>query len=141
MQIFAALREDSQQGWVWLQDRNLPARSIVRIKNTVNRKVIYCEALQIDDNFLNVYNEPHRVKIKNPQGSIVINGWYRASLGGLSTQTQAALNIRPCNSLWGKFMACTYHPQTVVRIAAWLGLVSVLLGLVGLIISLASVFR
>lgn len=52
MKLFAALREDTQQGWVWLQDSCLPARSIVKITNPANGNVVYCEALQIDNNFL-----------------------------------------------------------------------------------------
>jgi hypothetical protein len=31
-------------------------------------------------------------------------------------------------------MACTDHPQIIVRVAAWLGLISVVLGLLGVII-------
>ncbi len=45
MKLFAALREDTQQGWIWLQDSNLRARSIVKITNPANGKAIYCEAL------------------------------------------------------------------------------------------------
>ena len=43
MMLFAALREDTQQGLVWLQDPSLPARSVVTIVNTSNGKVVYCE--------------------------------------------------------------------------------------------------
>ena len=55
MRIFASLREDAQQGWVWLQNSNFPARSIVKITNPKNKKSIYCESLQIDNNFLRLY--------------------------------------------------------------------------------------
>ena len=140
MKLFAALREDTQQGWVWLQDPGLPARSIVKIKNTANGKIVYCESLQIDQNFLSAYNQSPRITITKPQDVIVINGWYRAALGGLSTQTDVSLNIKPCNSWWGKFKACTHHPQTVVRVAAWLGLISVILGFLGAVLGAASLW-
>lgn len=142
MKLFASMREDVQQGWVWLQDPSLPSRSIVKIKNSNNGKVVYCEALQIDSNFLTAYNEPgsRRLKISAPQESLVINGWYRAALGGLSTQTEATLSIKASNTWWGKFKACTHHPQTVVRVAAWLGLVSVILGLLGAALGGASLW-
>lgn len=138
MKIFAAQSEDAQQGWVWLKKPNLPVRSIIKIKNTANGKSVYCEALQIDQNFLNSYNQLSRFTISNPSDALVINGWYRAALGGISTQSDASLSISPCNFWWGKFKACTHHPQTVVRVAAWLGLISVVLGLLGAVLGAAS---
>jgi len=136
MKLYSALREDSQQGWVWLQNSSFPERSIVKITNTKVRKSIYCEALQIDNNFLKAYNKPPRISITNPQTTLVINGWYRAKLGGIHSQTDVDLTVTRCNSGYGKFMACIYHPQTVVRVAAWLGAISVVLGFVGIIISI-----
>lgn len=138
MKLFASLREDTQQGWIWLQNPTLPARSVIRIKNPDNGKVVYCEALQIDNNFLAAYNQQPRFTISAPQEALVINGWYRAALGGVSTQSDVQLSIKPCNSWWGKFKACTHHPQTVVRVAAWLGLISVILGLLGAVLGAAS---
>ncbi|WP_347888404.1 hypothetical protein ABHF54_00120 [Nitrosomonas europaea] len=140
MKIFAALYEDTQQGWVWLQDPAFPPRSIVKIKNLENGKVIYCEALQIDSNFLATYNQYPRLKICIPQKTLVINYWYRAALGGISTQSDIQLNIKPCNSCWGKFRACTQHPQIVVRVAVWLGFISVISGLLSIIFSAVSLW-
>lgn len=136
--LFAALHQDSQQGWIWLQDARFIPRSIVKITNVENGKVIYCEALQIDQNFLSVYNHSPRFSISDPHSAIVINGWYRARLGAQSTQSDAQLEISPCNSLRGKFNACTNHPQVVVRVAAWMGGVGLLLGVIGLVLGLLS---
>lgn len=140
MKLFAVLHDDAQQGWVWLQDSSLSARSIVKITNPDNGKAVYCEALQIDNNFLSTYNQSPRISIDNPQSSIVIGGWYRAALGGLSTQMDVPLTIKPCNTWWGHFKACTDHPQTVVRVAAWLGLISVVLGFLGMLLGAASLW-
>ena len=57
MKIFAALRDHINEGSVWLQITALPARSIVKITNIESGKSIYCEALQIDPNFLAEYNK------------------------------------------------------------------------------------
>lgn len=133
--IYASLREDVQQGWVWLLDPSLPPRSVVKILNISTGKSIYCEALQIDSNFLDFYNNPSRFKISSPDEALVISQWYRASLGGLSTQSTVKLIIKPCNSFFGKFLACIHHPQIVVRVAAWLGFVSILLGLLSLVLA------
>lgn len=133
MKVFAALACDSQQGWIWLKDATIPPRSVVKITNLKTKKTIYCEALQIDNNFLKEYNQAPRLNINNPSETIVINHWYRASLGGLATQEDAKLKIQICNSWYGKIKACTDHPQAVVRVAVWLGVIGILLGLIGLI--------
>lgn len=138
MRLFAALREDTQQGWVWLQDATLPTRSIVKITNPTNGKSVYCEALQIENNFLRAYNQYPRISISDTKSALVIGGWYRAALGGLSTQADVPLNIKPANCCWGKFKACTDHPQIVVRVAAWLGAIGLFLGVIGLILGVLS---
>lgn len=139
--IYAALREDAQQGWVWLQNSNLPARSIIKITSPNNCKSIYCEALQIDENFLDYYNSnPKTIEIKDPQNALVISGWYRAALGDIPTKSEVNLCIRPCNCLWGKFKACTNHPQVVIRVAAWLGAIGLFLGLIGIVLGTLSLY-
>lgn len=138
MKLFAALREDTQQGWVWLQDARLPTRSIVKITNPENGKSVYCEALQIENNFLSEYNQPNRISITKPEATLVISGWYRAALGDLPTQKDVPLNIKPSNCWWGKFKACIDHPQIIVRVAAWLGAIGLVLGVVGLLLGVLS---
>jgi len=138
VKLFAALREDAQQGWVWLQDSSLPPRSVVKISDPENGKSIYCEALQIDENFLLSYNQGRRIPISHPKSTLVINDWYRTKLGGLSTQTDVVLAVKPCNSWKGHTMACIHHPQIIVRVAAWLGIISVILGLIGVILGALS---
>lgn len=138
MKLFAALRDDTQQGWVWLKDTSLPARSVVKIKNPTNGKTIYCEALQIDDNFLRIYNTQPRITINNPEGALVINGWYRHKLGGISTQSDIDLRINTSNCFWGRLRACTDHPQIIVRVAAWLSTIGLLLGVIGLVLGMKN---
>jgi hypothetical protein len=138
MEIFAAREEDSHQGWVWLQSPDLPARSVVKITNLATRRSVYCEALQIDSSFLKGYNQPPRLTITNPQNALVIGAWYRAGLGGVSTQSDAPLTVRSSNSWSGQFLACIGHPQVVVRLAAWLGGIGLVLGIIGLGFGIAS---
>lgn len=136
--IFAARDEDSHQGWIWLQDSTLPPRGIVRITNPNTKLSVYCEALQIDGNFLAQYNAHPRIKIAAPATALVISAWYRASLGGLETQTNLKLQISPTNSWWAHFRACVQHPQIVVRLATWLGGLGFILGVIGLLLGVAS---
>jgi len=138
MKIYAALDEDAQQGWVWLQDTKLKPRGVVKITNPSTGKSIHCEALQIDKNFLERYNKKPRVPIKAPASALVMGAWYRANLGGLVPQTDVPLKITSCWSWLAQFKACTDHPQVVVRLAAWLGALGLLLGIIGLLIGIAS---
>lgn len=141
MKLFAALREDTQQGWVWIKNSSILPRSIIKIQNSSNGKSIYCEASQIDQNFLKNYNQAPRREISDPENSIVINGWFRHLLGNLSTNSEAHIKIESSNSWFGKFRACTHHPQVVVRVAAWLGLISVGLGFIGVILGMISLVK
>lgn len=139
MKIFAAREEDAHQGWVWLQLPEFPARCVVRITNPANRMRVYCEALQIDKNFLYKYNQSSRFSIAEPSISLVIGAWFRAGLGGIDTQSELPLEIVKCNSWRGKFLACTHHPQIVVRLAAWLSGVGLVLGLMGILLGVWSI--
>jgi hypothetical protein len=143
MQIFAAREEDAHQGWVWLQNPSLPARCVVKITNPANRKSVYCEACQIEGNFLRKYNQFPRITIDNPASAIVIGGWYRHLLGELRTRTDVGLKVQPCHWGWGwwwKFRACFGHPQIVVRLATWLGVIGVVLGIIGFVFGIASLW-
>jgi hypothetical protein len=141
MKVFAALKEDVHQGWVWLLDSPLKSRSVVRISNPATGKKIYCEAMQIDDNFLRDYNNSdYRYPLSDPAHSIVMGGWYRAKLGDIPKQIEIELTVKACDTRWGKFRACLDHPQIVVRVAAWLGAISVGLGLLGAILGALGVW-
>lgn len=131
-----ALKEDAHQGWVWLMAPYMPPRGIVRIRNPETGRSIYCEALQIDRNFLKSYNQPGRRRIEDATRAIVMGAWYRAALGGIEVGAPTVLEIEPRNSSLAKFLACKDHPQSVVRLGAWLGLIGAALGVVGLALGL-----
>jgi len=137
LKVFPSTVEDQQQGWVWLQS-DLPPRSIVKLKNLDTSKSVYCEALQIDLNFLRRYNQKPRRTIDSPTESIVMSGWYRLKLGDIQTQSTVQISIAPANCHWGRFRACIDHPQIIVRVGAWLGFISVVLGVVGVILGAFS---
>lgn len=138
MKIYAARDEDIHEGWVWIQRQTLPPRVVVRITNPANRMAVYCEAMQIDENFLRLYNQPVRPSITQVQDALVIGAWYRAGLGGLSPQSDVPLEIERFDSWIGRFRACIGHPQVVVRLGAWLGGLGFVLGLLGLALGILS---
>lgn len=138
MRLYAAFHGDAHQGWVWLQDARFAPRCVIQITNPKSGKRVYCEALQIDNNFLEQYNQHPRVFITDPTSSLVIGGWLRAKLGGLQTRSDSTLVIKPCDSSWGKFRACIDHPQIVVRLATWLGVAGLVLGVFGTLLGVLS---
>jgi hypothetical protein len=140
MKLYAAPRDDVSEGHVWLEQADLPPRCIVKITNTACAKSVYCEALQFDSNFLKDYNDSSRhIKIDSPQSSIVMSYWYRARLGGLETQKDYPLSIKKAWPVWGALRSGVGHPQTVVRFAIWLSVLSVFLGLVGLFLGVLGI--
>ncbi len=95
----------------------------------------------IDENFLRVYNQHPRLPIAAlGDDAIVMAGWHRSLLGGLQTGQDINLRLQERNSHWGKLRACLNHPQTVVRVGAWLGVVGLALGAIGFALSLWSIW-
>lgn len=129
--VLASLRDELNQGWVWVTNCGLDSRSVVKITNKKSQKTIYCECLEIDDNYIFVYNNPPRENIDMNKTTITISAWYRKRLGGINTKTNHELEITAANSLWGKLQANLQHPQVIVRMATWLALLSTGLGILG----------
>ena len=140
LKIYASLTEHISEGFVWLKIDGISTRGIVKITNPCNGKSIFCEALKIERNFLKSYNQSPRYKINSPELTIVMNGWYRSRLGGLTTQHEYPLQIEQANSWFGRIQACWHHPKVTARIAVLLGFLSVSLGVIGLILGVISIF-
>jgi len=133
--VLPALRADLNEGWVWIGRKNSESRPIVKITNRSNGENIYCECLEIDNNYLKEYNQPSRYQIQDNETSSVVtmNDWYRKKLGNLEKNQEYDLQVEEHNTVQGRLCACFGHPQTVVRVATKLGLWSVALGIIGLI--------
>jgi hypothetical protein len=149
--LYAALHEDIAEGFVWLKQADLPARSVVKIARSGSGRTpsVFCEALQFEKNFLTRYNN-HTERICKINGedeasALVINHWYRTKLGKpgqpLETKNDYRLEITPANSLRGRLCACLQHPQVVVRVATLLGLIAFAMGLVGVVLGMVSICK
>lgn len=145
--IYAAEKEDMNQGWVWIGGcGHLPRRSILKLTAKDTGKVVYCEMLSIDgdNNFLNDYNESGggRIPISDPKSALVASMWYRERLG-MKKGTEAEIDVATAKHLWSRIYfdlrACSDHPQVALRFPAWLGIWSVILGIGGLILGIAGV--
>ena len=134
--LLASLKDDMNQGWIWISHPSIANRSIVEV--IVERKSIYCEALMIDHNYKEAYKSGWTYNLPSDSPIITINSWYRKKLGIEKTNTEYELKIKPANHFFGKFSACYQHPQIVVRVATWLGAISVLLGVVSVTIAICA---
>jgi len=61
--VLTAMHADMNEGWVWLTESGFVPRSIIKITNKANNKSVFCERLEIDDNFTKEYNQRPRVHI------------------------------------------------------------------------------
>ena len=119
--VLAALTRDMNEGWVWLSNAGLESRSIISIKNKTNNKKVFCECLEIDENFIKEYNSSDRTNtFQENENVIVMNAWYRKRLGGIAKNREHDLEIRSADNFYGKIRANTGHPQVIVRLATWL---------------------
>ncbi len=135
--IFAALSNETNEGWIWFSKPPLHTRTIVRVHNSQTRRVVFCESREIDYNFLTQYNERrHTQKITNPDEALVISEWYRDALGGFAPSKsgeQVKLDITQAQiPVWRSLRACCHHPHIAVRVGTRLGVLSAWLGLIGL---------
>lgn len=132
LKLFASLAEDINNGWVWLPESLVGERAVIRIKNKNTGKVVYCEALQIGENYLKRYNTNDRTyPIKEKNTSIVMSEWYRKKLGIAKTQEEIEFDVATKDNPWGHLRASLHHPQIVVRLAMELAIISVVLGVIG----------
>jgi len=131
--VLSALHDELNQGWVWITNPGFESRSVVKITNS--DKASYCECLEIDDNYISIYNKPPRVNIDRNQPTLTINDWYRKKLGSITTKTVHELEVKAANGWWGKLRAILQHPQIVVRMAMWLAIISVTLGAISVILA------
>ena len=92
--VLAAIRDDLNQGWVWVTNSDLDSRSVVKITNKKNGKSVYCECLEIDDNYLLIYNNPPRQTIDDKVPTMTISSWYRRKLGNIKTKQTMNWKLR-----------------------------------------------
>lgn len=135
--IYAALAEETNDGWVWFRDPAVPARTVVKISNPGTGRVIFCQARRIDDNFLKVYKEKEStLPIAVSDDALVIAEWYRDALGGFETthhsKKPVSLKITEAKlPAWRSLRASCQHPDIVARVGTKLGVLGAWLGLVG----------
>ncbi len=113
-----------------------------------NKKSVYCEQLIIDSNFVEDYNGRKRTrKIDVKEPTICISEWYRLKLDDIETGREYELEKISSEyqlwhiKQWWKIRACLQHPQVVVRLATWLGVIGIFLGIIGVVLGVVPLFK
>jgi hypothetical protein len=135
--LYAALTEDENAGWVWINNPKYPSRSVVQI--IYKKRKVFCQVRQIDANFLRRYEQQPRRHISDLSKAIVINEWYRDALGGLGFGPTADLWLKAPRWWWcgtKSVRAACHHPDLAVRLGTRLGVLGAWLGLVGVCLAL-----
>ena len=141
--IRTALAEDINSPYLWFSDLPCPSREIVKVVNKNNSKSIWCEVIKASNNYIKRYNQISRTfNISRNDPFIVVNSWYRVKLG---IKKNEKYNIEIKKSIMPRLVkqlcASYNHPDNTVRLAVNLAIVSVGLGLLGLILGLISLLR
>jgi len=136
--VFAALINDINSGWIWIDNPIITERTVIKITNSDTGENVYCEALSIDENFLKEYNKEDRYQIKlgKETHTVVLNSWYRKHLGHIKPQSKNTFEIEIKDTVFGKIMASLKHPQIIIRVACWLGIISVGLGILSVFLGI-----
>ena len=143
--IRTALVEDINSPYLWFSDLPCPSREIVKVKvtNKNNSKSIWCEVIKASNNYIKRYNQRNRTyNISRNDPFIVVNSWYRVKLGIKKNEEyniEIKQGIRP--RLVKQLCASYNHPDNTVRLAVILAIISVGLGLLGLILGFIPLLR
>lgn len=149
--VFAAMYEELDSGHIWIPIGTIDnygslSRRIAKV--SFGEKSIHCEVLELDPGYCKKYSEPGSGRLliaDETENIVVINDWYRRKLGIDQTykdsMVEVALDIRLSAACFSGLLACFDHPQVIVRIATWLGLLGATLGLIGIIPTICSVIR
>lgn len=130
-----ALHEESKEGWIWVFPDPGGSGPHVRLKRLEPIRTIVTEIRVIDSNFRFRYSNSDRTRsLPDGEAIIVINEHYRDKLK-IGDAELMELDIVRLRSPFAGMISGIQHPQTVVRTATWLGVLSLALGILSLLIA------
>ena len=137
--VFAALHDESNAGWIWMPPENgFTSRDLITITSLTKKKKVYCDCRIIDDNFQSYYKKETGNSIDNKYNTIVISDYYRNKLGGLNTEEEYEFEIVRGKCFVSKIRTLLQHPDNIVKIATWLAIISIGIGLLSILSSILS---
>lgn len=142
--ILAALKEDINSPSIWVKDNDIATRTLAKVSNIQESKSVWVELQIIDGNFLKHYNSSSQRLNINDENCLVVNQWYRNKLG-IRSKEKFDLSIEPNSSPiafpFRQMQAALNHPDSSIRICADLAIVSVVLGVFGLLLGAISLLK
>ncbi|MGF1689645.1 hypothetical protein [Photobacterium kagoshimensis] len=124
--------EDIAAPFVWTVGIDVDHKEIVQIKNLTKKKKVWVEILNGTDNFIKNYNDRKTISIKSSDKTLIASEWYRKLLGLDKNQINKIEIKHSKFPLFIKtFLAAKSHPDTNVRLATYLAILSVILGVIG----------
>jgi hypothetical protein len=138
--ILAALDSETKEGWVWLPLSSKWTTDAVSIKH--HDHSVICERRVVDKNFRRLYETETGATLPTDDNFIVINAWYRQRLGINDTKVKLPLEIREEPGLCAKHISVFWqHPNALVRTNILIALVSIGLGILGVVLGIVSFCR
>jgi hypothetical protein len=119
------------------------SRDYITLKTIPTGKKVNCICRIIDDNFIDSYNKSERTEnITDRNNSIVISAYYRDMLGGIETKKEYEFEIiRICKfNYYSKIKTLRQHPDNIVKVATWLAIISIVIGILGILLSMLSLY-
>jgi len=140
--VKASKIEDIAAPFIWTAGIDIEHKEIVRIKNLNNKNKVWVEIFNGADNFIKNYNDRETtISIRATDKVIIASDWYR-NLLGLDKNKTNSIEIK-CSKLplfIKSFLAAKSHPDTNVRLATYLAILSVILGIVGIYPVISGLF-
>lgn len=134
--ILPAFWEENNEGWIWInKNESVNSHDCVSITRKDNGKKLYTMARIIDNNLRSRWSEKHNNN-SLPGNPIIISEYYRSRLS-LQLESDIELCIVKIKYQWLYkiiVFAC-YHPNDVVKISTWLGIISIILGAISMLIA------
>lgn len=131
--VKASKLEDVNSSFIWGVNLVNSSREIYRIKNISNNKAVWVEVINATSNFIENYNKRSNTRnIDKSEVCLVASEWYRVKLGlnkNINQQIKVKKTFLP--NFLKTFLASKDHPDSNVRLATYLAIISVILGFIG----------
>jgi hypothetical protein len=140
--IYAALHEESKEGWIWLPSAPGLSTDYVGIHNPRNGRVVVCERRTADENFRKLYDSAgSTIQLAETHRFVVMSAWYRERLGIFDTRAEVPLEIENRSGLWAAYRAFSQHPSPAIRMSIGLAALSIMLAILSVLEGLIALFR
>jgi len=147
--ILPTVYEEMNRGWVWIPKgiENIKSRTYIKIEWLENKpdnsKPIRCQIREIDSRFRNKYKEHYKnnsnyIRIIDEPNTVVMNWYFRDRFGITEEELENRIKnhekfdiiISKSNCIFQKIWAFLIHPDDVVKIATYLGLISIIISII-----------